>query len=79
MNTWTFLNDSVDQSKNAPSPSGKTKVMGKPTVPSGGGTQQVTSPNPTAQRLPAFLDNHNYAKPPMQVSVFAYRKIFDVL
>uniref|UniRef100_A0AAY4A4U6 ubiquitinyl hydrolase 1 n=1 Tax=Denticeps clupeoides TaxID=299321 RepID=A0AAY4A4U6_9TELE len=26
----------------------------------------VTSPNPIVQRLPAFLDNHNYAKSPMQ-------------
>ncbi|XP_074536431.1 ubiquitin carboxyl-terminal hydrolase BAP1 isoform X2 [Halichoeres trimaculatus] len=42
--------------------SGNTKVMGKP----GGGAQQVTSPNPIVQRLPAFLDNHNYAKSPMQ-------------
>ncbi|CAB1420762.1 unnamed protein product [Pleuronectes platessa] len=45
---------------------GNTKVMGKPTVPSGGGTQQGTSPDPIVQRLPAFLDNHNYAKLPMQ-------------
>ncbi|TMS18911.1 Ubiquitin carboxyl-terminal hydrolase BAP1 [Larimichthys crocea] len=33
---------------------------------SGGGPQQVTSSNPIVQRLPAFLDNHNYAKSPMQ-------------
>lgn len=46
--------------------SGNTKAMGKPPVPSGGGPQQVTSPNPIVQRLPAFLDNHNYAKSPMQ-------------
>uniref|UniRef100_A0A8B9HSC0 ubiquitinyl hydrolase 1 n=1 Tax=Astyanax mexicanus TaxID=7994 RepID=A0A8B9HSC0_ASTMX len=26
----------------------------------------ITSPNPIVQRLPAFLDNHNYAKSPMQ-------------
>ncbi|XP_040014816.1 ubiquitin carboxyl-terminal hydrolase BAP1 isoform X3 [Xiphias gladius] len=62
--------DSVDesggQSKDAPSPSGNTKVMGKPPVPTGGGPQQVTGPNPIVQRLPAFLDNHNYAKSPMQ-------------
>lgn len=25
------------------------------------------NPNPIVQRLPAFLDNHNYAKSPMQV------------
>nr|XP_020443107.1 ubiquitin carboxyl-terminal hydrolase BAP1 isoform X2 [Monopterus albus] len=62
--------DSVDesggQSKDAPSPSGNAKIMGKPPVPTGGGPQQVTSPNPIVQRLPAFLDNHNYAKSPMQ-------------
>ncbi|XP_056220193.1 ubiquitin carboxyl-terminal hydrolase BAP1 isoform X1 [Seriola aureovittata] len=62
--------DSVDesggQSKDAPSPSRNAKVMGKPPVPTGGGLQQVTSPNPIVQRLPAFLDNHNYAKSPMQ-------------
>lgn len=54
--------DSVDQSKDTPSPSGNTKVMGKPAVPPGGGAQQA----PVVQRLPAFLDNHNYAKSPMQ-------------
>ncbi|XP_041835652.1 ubiquitin carboxyl-terminal hydrolase BAP1 isoform X2 [Melanotaenia boesemani] len=62
--------DSVDksgaQSKGVSSPSGSTKIMGKPQVPSGGGPQQVTSPSPIVQRLPAFLDNHNYAKSPMQ-------------
>uniref|UniRef100_A0A672G4S9 ubiquitinyl hydrolase 1 n=1 Tax=Salarias fasciatus TaxID=181472 RepID=A0A672G4S9_SALFA len=47
-------------------PSGNAKVMGKPPVPTAGGPQQVTSPNPIVQRLPAFLDNHNYAKSPMQ-------------
>lgn len=71
LNTLTFLLDSVDepggQSKDAQSPSGNTKVMGKPAVPAGGGSQQITSPNPIVQRLPAFLDNHNYAKSPMQV------------
>lgn len=70
-NTYTLILDSVDesgvQSKDATSPSGNTKVMGKPPVPTGGGPQQVTSPNPIVQRLPAFLDNHNYAKSPMQV------------
>ncbi|KAF7665476.1 hypothetical protein LDENG_00142650 [Lucifuga dentata] len=61
--------DSVDESTGQPqaasSPTGNTKVMGKPPVPAGG-PQQVTSPNPIVQRLPAFLDNHNYAKSPMQ-------------
>ncbi|XP_070758852.1 ubiquitin carboxyl-terminal hydrolase BAP1 isoform X4 [Enoplosus armatus] len=60
------LVESGVQSKDLPSPSGNTKVMGKPPVPTGGGAQQVTSPNPIVQRLPAFLDNHNYAKSPMQ-------------
>uniref|UniRef100_A0A672G4M1 ubiquitinyl hydrolase 1 n=1 Tax=Salarias fasciatus TaxID=181472 RepID=A0A672G4M1_SALFA len=58
--------ESGAQSKDAPSPSGNAKVMGKPPVPTAGGPQQVTSPNPIVQRLPAFLDNHNYAKSPMQ-------------
>uniref|UniRef100_A0A3P8UJR8 Ubiquitin carboxyl-terminal hydrolase n=1 Tax=Cynoglossus semilaevis TaxID=244447 RepID=A0A3P8UJR8_CYNSE len=62
--------DSVDetgnQSKDAPTPSGNAKVMGKPAVPAGGAPPSVTSPNPIVQRLPAFLDNHNYAKSPMQ-------------
>lgn len=60
------VDESGVQSKDASSPSGNTKVMGKPAVPTAGGTQQVTSPNPIVQRLPAFLDNHNYAKSPMQ-------------
>ncbi|XP_053172374.1 ubiquitin carboxyl-terminal hydrolase BAP1 isoform X2 [Scomber japonicus] len=60
------VDESGAQSKDAPSPAGNTKVMGKPPVPAGGGSQQVTSTNPIVQRLPAFLDNHNYAKSPMQ-------------
>ncbi|XP_029358169.1 ubiquitin carboxyl-terminal hydrolase BAP1 isoform X2 [Echeneis naucrates] len=60
------VDESAGQSKDAPSLSGNAKVMGKPAVPTGGGPQQVTSPNPIVQRLPAFLDNHNYAKSPMQ-------------
>lgn len=71
-NTTAFVSDSVDetgnQSKDAPTPSGNAKVMGKPAVPAGGAPPSVTSPNPIVQRLPAFLDNHNYAKSPMQVS-----------
>uniref|UniRef100_A0A8D0D836 ubiquitinyl hydrolase 1 n=1 Tax=Sander lucioperca TaxID=283035 RepID=A0A8D0D836_SANLU len=59
--------DPANESKDAPSPSGNSKVMGKPPVPTGGGPQEVTSPNHIVQRLPAFLDNHNYAKSPMQV------------
>uniref|UniRef100_A0A674C6J7 Ubiquitin carboxyl-terminal hydrolase n=1 Tax=Salmo trutta TaxID=8032 RepID=A0A674C6J7_SALTR len=44
------------------------KAMGKPTAPAGGGgaTQPVNSPTLIVPRLPAFLDNHNYAKSPMQ-------------
>ncbi|KAM3878516.1 ubiquitin carboxyl-terminal hydrolase BAP1 [Diretmus argenteus] len=59
-------NESGVQSQSVSSPSGNTKVMGKPPIPTGGGSQPVTSPNPIVQRLPAFLDNHNYAKSPMQ-------------
>ncbi|XP_031702867.1 ubiquitin carboxyl-terminal hydrolase BAP1 [Anarrhichthys ocellatus] len=64
--TSVTVDESGDQSKDAPSPSGNAKVMGKPPVPTGGGPQQVTTPNPIVPRLPAFLDNHNYAKSPMQ-------------
>lgn len=70
LNTLTLILDSVDESgsrsKDAPSPSRTSKVMGKPAVPSGG-SQQVTTSSSIVQRLPAFLDNHNYAKSPMQV------------
>uniref|UniRef100_A0A673ZWI5 Ubiquitin carboxyl-terminal hydrolase n=1 Tax=Salmo trutta TaxID=8032 RepID=A0A673ZWI5_SALTR len=54
------------QSQSVPSPSGKGKAMGKPAAPLGGAgaSQPVTSP--IVPRLPAFLDNHNYAKSPMQ-------------
>uniref|UniRef100_A0A8C7P4Y1 Ubiquitin carboxyl-terminal hydrolase n=1 Tax=Oncorhynchus mykiss TaxID=8022 RepID=A0A8C7P4Y1_ONCMY len=57
---------SVAQSQLVASSSGKGKAMGKPAAPLGGaGTSQpVTSP--IVPRLPAFLDNHNYAKSPMQ-------------
>lgn len=48
------------------SPARSTKVMAKPVALAGGGPQTVTSPSPIVQRLPAFLDNHNYAKSPMQ-------------
>jgi len=60
------VDESGDQSKDTPS--GNAKITGKPPVPTGGGPQQVTSTNPIGQRLPAFLDNHNYAKSPMQVT-----------
>ncbi|XP_068171378.1 ubiquitin carboxyl-terminal hydrolase BAP1 isoform X2 [Antennarius striatus] len=62
--------DSVDESgvqaKDGTGNSGNIKIMGKPAAPAGGGPQQVNSSNPIVQRLPAFLDNHNYAKSPMQ-------------
>ncbi|XP_033823052.1 ubiquitin carboxyl-terminal hydrolase BAP1 isoform X2 [Periophthalmus magnuspinnatus] len=54
--------DTMEEAKDALSPSGSSKVMAKSTTPVGG----VTSPCPIVQRLPAFLDNHNYAKSPMQ-------------
>uniref|UniRef100_A0A673ZWN4 Ubiquitin carboxyl-terminal hydrolase n=1 Tax=Salmo trutta TaxID=8032 RepID=A0A673ZWN4_SALTR len=58
--------DTAAQSQSVPSPSGKGKAMGKPAAPLGGAgaSQPVTSP--IVPRLPAFLDNHNYAKSPMQ-------------
>ncbi|KAG1941131.1 ubiquitin carboxyl-terminal hydrolase BAP1 isoform X1 [Pimephales promelas] len=54
-----------------PSPTGKIRPMAKPaSLPTVGapppGPLPVPSPNPIVQRLPAFLDNHNYAKSPMQ-------------
>ncbi|XP_077582037.1 ubiquitin carboxyl-terminal hydrolase BAP1 [Stigmatopora nigra] len=55
------VDGSGEKCKAAPIPSGKTKATGKSP---GGGSQQVI--NPVVQRLPAFLDNHNYAKSPMQ-------------
>ncbi|KAL0977762.1 hypothetical protein UPYG_G00160900 [Umbra pygmaea] len=55
------------QTQVAPNSSVKVKPMGKPAVPPVGGTSQaVTSPAPIVPWLPAFLDNHNYAKSPMQ-------------
>lgn len=55
------MDESGTTSKEAANHAG-SKVMGKPAAPTG--SQQVT--NPIVQRLPAFLDNHNYAKSPMQ-------------
>uniref|UniRef100_A0A672NNR6 Ubiquitin carboxyl-terminal hydrolase n=1 Tax=Sinocyclocheilus grahami TaxID=75366 RepID=A0A672NNR6_SINGR len=56
-----------------PSPAGKVRPMAKPaTLPRGGAPPPAPlpvpslNPNPIVQRLPAFLDNHNYAKSPMQ-------------
>lgn len=47
------------------SPPSKSKLVVKPA----GSNLNGVPPNPTpiVQRLPAFLDNHNYAKSPMQV------------
>lgn len=47
-----------------PQPSQQTQLMVKPP----GSSLNGVPPNPTriVQRLPAFLDNHNYAKSPMQ-------------
>ncbi|XP_073700054.1 ubiquitin carboxyl-terminal hydrolase BAP1 isoform X2 [Garra rufa] len=58
-----------------PSPAGKVRPMGKPAaLPTGSAPPPAPppapspnpNPNPIVQRLPAFLDNHNYAKSPMQ-------------
>uniref|UniRef100_A0A8C7XFG2 ubiquitinyl hydrolase 1 n=1 Tax=Oryzias sinensis TaxID=183150 RepID=A0A8C7XFG2_9TELE len=56
----------LDESKETSNSSEGSKTVGKPAAPSGGGSQQVSGSNPIVQRLPAFLDNHNYAKSPMQ-------------
>ncbi|XP_019392622.1 PREDICTED: ubiquitin carboxyl-terminal hydrolase BAP1 isoform X1 [Crocodylus porosus] len=47
------------------SPPNKSKLVAKPSVSSINGVPPP-NPNPIVQRLPAFLDNHNYAKSPMQ-------------
>ncbi|XP_077082171.1 ubiquitin carboxyl-terminal hydrolase BAP1 isoform X2 [Siphateles boraxobius] len=55
-----------------PISAGKVRPMAKPAaaLPTVGAPPPaplpVSSPNPIVQRLPAFLDNHNYAKSPMQ-------------
>ncbi|XP_072506305.1 ubiquitin carboxyl-terminal hydrolase BAP1 [Notamacropus eugenii] len=46
------------------SPPSKAKLMVKPPVSNLNGVP--ANPSPIVQRLPAFLDNHNYAKSPMQ-------------
>lgn len=50
----------------AHSPPSKPKLVVKPPGSSLNGVPP--NPAPIVQRLPAFLDNHNYAKSPMQVS-----------
>ncbi|KAI1234401.1 hypothetical protein IHE44_0003449 [Lamprotornis superbus] len=47
------------------SPPSKSKPVPKATA-SGINGAPPANPNPIVQRLPAFLDNHNYAKSPMQ-------------
>ncbi|KAM4769352.1 ubiquitin carboxyl-terminal hydrolase BAP1 isoform 5-T5 [Cyanocitta cristata] len=47
------------------SPPSKSKPVPKMTA-SGINGAPPANPNPIVQRLPAFLDNHNYAKSPMQ-------------
>ncbi|XP_052534530.1 ubiquitin carboxyl-terminal hydrolase BAP1 isoform X3 [Tympanuchus pallidicinctus] len=47
------------------SPPTKSKPMTKASASSINGVPPA-NPNPIVQRLPAFLDNHNYAKSPMQ-------------
>ncbi|XP_009320116.1 PREDICTED: ubiquitin carboxyl-terminal hydrolase BAP1 [Pygoscelis adeliae] len=47
------------------SPPSKSKPVAKTSASSINGAPSA-NPNPIVQRLPAFLDNHNYAKSPMQ-------------
>nr|XP_056719047.1 ubiquitin carboxyl-terminal hydrolase BAP1 [Euleptes europaea] len=53
-----------DQPASAQNPPSKSKLGNKPPVSSINGA--LANPSPIVQRLPAFLDNHNYAKSPMQ-------------
>ncbi|XP_015262497.1 PREDICTED: ubiquitin carboxyl-terminal hydrolase BAP1 [Gekko japonicus] len=53
--------DQPASTQNLPS---KSKLSNKPSVSSINGA--LANPSPIVQRLPAFLDNHNYAKSPMQ-------------
>ncbi|XP_053154304.1 ubiquitin carboxyl-terminal hydrolase BAP1 isoform X2 [Hemicordylus capensis] len=53
-----------DQPASTRSPLSKSKVGPRPPVSSINGA--LANPSPIVQRLPAFLDNHNYAKSPMQ-------------
>ncbi|XP_054834025.1 ubiquitin carboxyl-terminal hydrolase BAP1 [Eublepharis macularius] len=53
-----------DQPTSTQNPPSKSKLGNKPPVSSINGA--LASPSPIVQRLPAFLDNHNYAKSPMQ-------------
>ncbi|KAM6325568.1 ubiquitin carboxyl-terminal hydrolase BAP1 isoform 3-T3 [Podargus strigoides] len=47
------------------SPPNRSKLMARTSASSINGAPPA-NPNPIVQRLPAFLDNHNYAKSPMQ-------------
>ena len=61
------VEDSGGQDHPAPtqSPTSKSKLGIKPPMSAVNGA--LPNPSPIVQRLPAFLDNHNYAKSPMQV------------
>ncbi|KAJ7316724.1 hypothetical protein JRQ81_002886 [Phrynocephalus forsythii] len=60
------VEDSGGQDRPVPSqsPTSKSKLGIKPPVSALNGA--LPNPSPIVQRLPAFLDNHNYAKSPMQ-------------
>uniref|UniRef100_A0A6J0UFS2 ubiquitinyl hydrolase 1 n=1 Tax=Pogona vitticeps TaxID=103695 RepID=A0A6J0UFS2_9SAUR len=60
------VEDSGGQDHPAPtqSPTSKSKLGIKPPMSAVNGA--LPNPSPIVQRLPAFLDNHNYAKSPMQ-------------
>ncbi|XP_039547037.1 ubiquitin carboxyl-terminal hydrolase BAP1 isoform X2 [Pimephales promelas] len=55
-------NSAVKKEEGQDTPEKTTPTVGAPPP----GPLPVPSPNPIVQRLPAFLDNHNYAKSPMQ-------------
>uniref|UniRef100_A0A8C2TMV4 ubiquitinyl hydrolase 1 n=1 Tax=Coturnix japonica TaxID=93934 RepID=A0A8C2TMV4_COTJA len=65
---WCYSTDepaSQGHTTTTQSPPTKSKPVAKASVSSINGVPPA-NPNPIVQRLPAFLDNHNYAKSPMQ-------------
>lgn len=64
------LSDGVEEvAGSCPGPTLTLPIRPKLVVEALQGATSMGFPNPTpiVQRLPAFLDNHNYAKSPMQV------------
>ncbi len=79
----SLKHDTLETQAALPGPAGKVRPMAKPALPTGGAPPPAPlavpspNPNPILQRLPAFLDNHNYAKSPMQVSSVMFQDIWN--